>query len=141
MTERSTGYYGLQLIYLDRHRKRLYTSYYVINQTDKRPDNYHLPVAYIGQTTTNKRLIRTINVGKMRKLYQQSNQRGQIIMNLHNTIITTPRQIDIKLTRKDNHVSGWELFDPPEDKSYSVKVSGQPKVCYIDINIIITNTG
>ncbi|MBD7895148.1 zinc ribbon domain-containing protein [Limosilactobacillus sp. Sa3CUN2] len=138
---RSTGYYGLELTYLDQQQKLLYKSYYVVNQTDKRPDNYHLPIAYIGQTTTDKRLIKTINVGKMRKLYEQSSQRGQIIMNQHNTLITTPRRIDIKLTRKENHVSGWELFDPLEDKSYLVKVSGQPRVRYIDISIIITNTG
>lgn len=70
--ERITGYYKIEMSYFDHHHRPLYTDYYIINQTSKRPDAYHLPIAYLGRWAVGKKQVKGISISVMRKAYERS---------------------------------------------------------------------
>lgn len=139
--QRSTGYYGVRMNYYDHHHHYLYTNYYVINQTAKRPDKYHLPIALVGHNTNKKQVINNTSITKMRQLYERSQHRGWLIMKSHHTVITIPHQVKILLAQKEAYGSIPELFSPYQDKEYSVRVNQEPTVHYVRIRVIITTNG
>ena len=138
--ERITGYYKIEMSYFDHHHRPLYTDYYIINQTSKRPDAYHLPIAYLGRGAVGKKQVKGISISVMRKAYERSRQRGQLVMKKYQTVLTCPEKVDISATRRKVFGNNLELFLPSEGY-FPVRVNDRPAVCYIKMRVIISTMG
>lgn len=140
--ERATGYYEIEMHYYDRHHRFLYTNYYIINQTAKRPDTYHFPIAFIGRNNEGKRMSKGVSITRMRRQYETSRQRGKLIMRAHYTTISCPQHVKIISPRAEVYGNSMEFFAPYENRYYPVKTMHKnDSVRYTKIRIIISTAG